>query len=91
MSDPPSQVLTSPTPPGARPRIADDLVRFSAFALRRRVHVSTLHRQRQLGNDPMPAWKILGRWYISESEFAAWASRRSGRAEGSGRVAADDL
>ena len=61
------------------PRIPEDLVLFRVVAQRRKVHVSTLYRQRQLPNDPMPAWKVLGRWYVSEAEFAAWVARRSGR------------
>jgi hypothetical protein len=59
--------------------LPDDLVLFRKFAGRRGVHVGTLHRQRLRHDDAMPAWKILGRWYVSESEFAAWSARRSGR------------
>lgn len=74
-----SHAQPAPTPPGAQARIPDDLVLFGRFAIRQGVHVQTLHRHRQLPIDPMPAWKIVGRWYVSESEFAAWAARQSGR------------
>jgi hypothetical protein len=83
MSDLPSHITA------LLPRIPDDLVPFGTFARGLKVHVSTLHRQRRAPHDPMPAWKVLGRWYVSESEFAAWAGRRSGRGQVSGRVAAD--
>ena len=59
--------------------LPNDLIVYAEFAKRRNVHIATLHRQRMRADDPMPSWRVFGKWYVSEAEFAEWSARRSGR------------
>src|SRR5271166_5226537 len=70
---------TCPELAGHATLIPADLIRFTEQARRGFMSLATLHRWRLRQDDPLPAWKLGGVWYLSESELSAWIARRSGR------------
>jgi hypothetical protein len=72
-------MIADPAFPVHTERPPDDLVRLTVIARRGPMSLQTLHRWRLRKSDPLPTWRFGGVYFVSESEYAEWVARRSGR------------
>jgi hypothetical protein len=59
--------------------LPSDIELASRSARRISISTQTWHRWRLAAKDPLPAYRVCGRWVASRSEVDAWIVRRSQR------------
>jgi hypothetical protein len=70
-------------------KLPDDLEPLVSIAKMLRMSHQAAHRHLLCGADPLPAYRLGGRWFASRSEVLAWVARRSRprrRAEANGEA-----